>query len=1039
MALAAEMDGRIKIWMEELKKQIFIKLGDVRFEGWLTKERISYEEASKQEYKIMEPGTPWGGKWEYGWFRSEIILPQEAEGHRIYLRPDVGGEMLVWVNGHAAGSRDLQHDGITLTTCGKKGERFSLAAESYAGHGPRLENGGPCPPEQVAVPEPPQFQVKVGNPDFGIWNEEAFQLLMDVFTLYKLSQGLDKKSLRAMKLKEGLFQFTRIVDFELEPEERNETFKQARESLKPLLSCVNGSTTPELTVFGQSHLDLAWLWPWEETKRKCARTISTQIALSDEYEDYKFLLCEPPIMEELKKNYKELYERLLKKVKEGKFIPEGGMYIEPDTSLVSGESLIRQCLYGRKWFQEELGTDSVMVWLPDCFGFNGQLPQIMRGCGIRYFATQKIARALKGCDVFPYNIFWWEGIDGTRILTHFYKKNNARLDPLDVMTRWEEDRVQQENIETFIYPFGFGDGGGGATREMAEVALRIRDLEGMPKTRMESPVEFFKRLEEKGEIRESYKGELYLPWHRGTLTSQARIKRANRKMEQAIREGEMWNSLGTFINHVDNQKDNLETLWKFLLFNQFHDILPGTSITRVYEDALKDMEILKEKTGELIKEGRKKLTVKDKDGLIFFNSLSWEREELAELPVELEEYFKEKCAGVTVQISDGHFLVPVKVPSCGYTDVSSCRELSLSYLSVPEKRRCRAYQEGDSWILENQYIKAVINHLGQITSFIEKESKTEFVSGLCNEFHMYKDVNIEYDAWEIGSVYETLPVSLSQEATVEIVQTGPYMAAVKVERILHHSSLVQEIQLSFHSRRLDFVTQIDWKETHKLLKTSFSVDVMTDDAYEEIQFGYVKRPTHKNRRHDADRFEVCNHRYTALSEPGRTAAVLNDCKYGISTAKNCMELTLLKAPVWPDMHADKGNHQFTYSLYARSRDFSESGVIQEGMQLNNPISCERGGRGEREFFCISCDHAILETVKMAEDGEGDLILRLYEAAGKHGSCRLELGFAAQKAWKTTMEERLEEGTEISLEKEEGKTVLELSFSPFEIKTIRLRS
>ncbi len=278
-------------------------------------------------------------------------------------------------------------------------------AESYAGHGPRLEKGGPCPDFRTAVPEPPEFQVKVGDSDFGIWNEDAFQLLMDVFTLSKLSEGLDPKSLRAMKINQGLLEFTFTADFELDREGRNESFREARKKLAPLLSCVNGSTAPEFTIFGQSHLDLAWLWPWEETKRKCARTLSTQIALSDEYEDYKFLLCEPPIMENVKEHYPELYGRLLKKVEEGSFIPEGGMYVEPDTNLVSGESLIRQCLYGRKWFRKELGIESVMVWLPDCFGFNGQLPQIMKGCGIRYFATQKMARALKGCDVFPYNNF----------------------------------------------------------------------------------------------------------------------------------------------------------------------------------------------------------------------------------------------------------------------------------------------------------------------------------------------------------------------------------------------------------------------------------------------------------------------------------------------------------------------------------------------------------------------------------------------------------------------------------------------------------
>lgn len=1035
MELAAERDQRIKIWLEELKNHIFIKLGHIRLEGFTTKERLTYHEALTREFVPMPKGTPWGAKWEYGWFKAEVTLPPKAEGHRIFLRPEAGGEMLLWVNGKVAGSRDLQHNGITLTRCGKEGERFFIVAESYAGHGPRLENGGPCPAERVAVPEPPAEQTVVGDPDFGIWNEPAFQLLMDAFTLYRLYQGLDPRSLRAMKVREGLFRFTRTVDFELEPEKRNETFRRAREILKPLLSCVNGSTAPEFTVFGQSHLDLAWMWPWEETIRKCARTISTQIALSDEYEEYKFLLCEPPIMEAVKENYPQLYSRLLEKVREGKFIPEGGMYIEPDTNLPSGESLIRQCLYGRRWFREELGKESAMVWLPDCFGFSGQLPQIMKGCGIRYFSTQKLGRALKGCDVFPYNTFWWEGIDGSRILTHFYKKNNARMDPFDLITRWKEDRVQQEHMETFLFPFGFGDGGGGATREMVEIAGRLKDLEGVPRTRMEGPVEFFKKLEENGPIEEVYRGELYLAWHRGTYTSQAEIKKENRRSERALREAELWNSIGCFSGNAENRRESLESLWKILLFNQFHDILPGTSITRVCEEALKDFQEVKKGADQICREAGKELAGQEEGGLLVFNSLSWEREELAEFPEEISERFIQEGKLPVTQKVGNIVLAPVKVPSCGYTCAAAdCGKEAL----LSELECCRIYEEQGSFVLENAFIRAVVDGLGELTSLVERETGTEYVSGICNRLHMYQDVNVGYDAWEMSSFYQKLPVELEQKAVLRIAETGPLAVILEVERVLHDSPMTQQIILRCNSRRLDFVTGIDWKETHKLLKAAFPVNIRTDEALEEIQFGYVKRPTHQNRRYDADRFEVCNHRYTALTEPGRTAAVLNDCKYGISTNGNRMELTLLKAPVWPDMYADKGNHEFTYSFYVCSRDFADSGLIREAIQLNNPLTFGGMGTGEKEFFRLSADNVILETVKMAEDGKKHMILRLYEAAGKHTSCTLSAGFPVREAYETTMEENPEGGKRILLKKEKDRWGMEVDFAPFQIKTIRFQ-
>lgn len=1034
MQLAAEWDQRVNLWLEELKNQVFIRLGEVRFEGWVTKERLSYEEALKGDFAPMPRGTKWGAKWEYGWFKAELTLPKEAQGCRIFLHPEVGGEMLLWVNGKIAGSKDLKHTGITLTKNAALGQRFFIVAESYAGHGPRLEKGGPCPPEQTAVPEPPAFQAEVGDCNFGIWNEAAYQLLLDAYTLHQLYQGLDPKSLRAMKIRQGLMEFTKIADFELEPEERNQTFIRAREVLKPLLSCKNGSTAPVFTIIGQSHLDLAWMWPWEETRRKCARTISNQIALSDEYEDYKFFLCEPPIMENLKENYPELYGRLKKKVEEGRFIPEGGMYVESDTNLVSGESLVRQCIYGREWFRREMGTESLLVWLPDCFGFNGQLPQIMKGCGFCYFTTQKLSRALKGCDVFPYNTFWWEGIDGTRILTNFYKKNNARIDPLELINRWNHDRVQEENMETFLYPFGYGDGGGGATRDMVEIAGRLKDLEGAPRTRMESPVKFFERLKEQGNDWEVYRGELYLAWHRGTYTSQARMKKENRRTEEALREAELWNAVGAFTGKADKEAEHLKALWKTLLFNQFHDIIPGTSITRVYEEAYRDLEQVRKAAGKLCQKAQEGLLRGEEEGITVFNSLPRMREELVELSESMGASFMQNGRRLPIQRNGKKLLVPVKVPACGYASL------------MPEQGReeekqpffqegCRIFKNEEGFVLENSLIRALINNRGEVLRLEELKSGIQYGSGALNRLHLYQDVNVDYDAWELSSFYQELEIGLNETAEAVIAEEGPLEAALEVKRMIGASPMVQRICLRYNSARLDFITRIDWRETHRLLKTAFPVNIRAEEAIEEIPFGCIRRPTHRNRRYDADRFEVCNYRYTALSEPGRTAAVLNDCKYGISVNGNSMELTLLKSPVWPDMYADKGIQEFTYSFYVENKDFADSGVVWEAMALNYKLAPSLRGAGEKEYLRLSADDVMLEAAKLAEDGSGDMILRLYEAVGRHTLCTLSAAFPMSRALETTMEEQ--EGRALGLKQKEGRWEILLEFAPFEIKTIRL--
>ncbi len=478
MKLGRQWDERLKMWDEAFGRNLYTQLEETALSGFTTMEQLTLEQAAAGSFRPFPKGTQWGRKWEYGWFRTEVTMPEEAAGKRILLHLGPGPEMLVFVNGVEAGSIDKQHAMVELTGCAVPGQRFEIYAECYAGHGVRPESGGIFRRDDVTVPEPPGCQCVVGSSHFGIHNEEMAAAYADYHTLYELWKVLPDRDLRTMKIGEALQRFTFAADFEAKEPQRSDSVREAAKLLAPLLEKRNGDTVPEYTVFGQSHLDLAWLWPLEETKRKAARTYSNQVALMERYPDYKFLLCSPTVLEYLKKYYPGLYERVKEKVKTGQFVPEGAVYVESDTNLAGGESLVRQFVLGKRWFQRELGVDSRMTWLPDTFGFSGALPQIMKGCRVPYFATQKLLRCDPECEQFPYNVFWWEGIDGTRTLSHIYKKNNAVFHSGALRQRWEEDRNQKQDIDTFLFPFGYGDGGGGPTELMVETAERCRDLEG---------------------------------------------------------------------------------------------------------------------------------------------------------------------------------------------------------------------------------------------------------------------------------------------------------------------------------------------------------------------------------------------------------------------------------------------------------------------------------------------------------------------------------------------------------------------------------
>ena len=987
MNIGRQWTDRLRLWAEQFEKHYYTPCAALEMEYFPTMDALRYDEAVKGPFARADVGMKWGKKWEYGWFSTRIVIPEELSGKRVVFTLNTAEEMLVWINGVESGAIDKKHKYITLSRCAEAGATYEILAECYAGHGVRNEGAGPVAYGEQSVPEPPERQVTVGKSTFGVWNEELFQVAMDYLTLYSLVQKLPEKSLRTMKIVEGLKKFTYIADFEMPEPEMTASVVEAGKVLEPLMACKNGSTAPEYTVFGQSHLDLAWLWSVEETRRKSARTYSNQLQLMEEYDDYLFLLCEGQILAYLKELYPNVYARVREKIASGAFVPEGAMWVESDTNIPSGESLIRQFVWGKRWFREELGIDSKLAWMPDTFGFSAALPQIMKKCQIPYFATQKLVRQDPEAEPFPYNVFYWEGMDGSRVLSHLFKKNNAVFQAGDLITRWEEDRIQQENIDGLIFPFGYGDGGGGPTREMVEMARRCKDLEGAPRCRMESPVKFFERQQA---VENTYCGELYLAWHRGTLTSQAKTKRGIRKAEIALRQVEF--ALSRYMlggKSVEKRwTEEVKRLWEKLLFNQFHDVAPGTSIRRVHEQAERDLNEVLVGCETLLSEI---LGVPGAQPVVY-NHLGWDR----------------RIGGRVIGAQ-----------SCTVLNEYEHNKAKVRFVN----------DNGGYYELSNEKLICRVNQNGELTSVKRHGSDREFLSGAGNRFLLFKDVNTCYDAWELGSMYENVCVDLKGEVQVEVCEHADG-AALRVMRMIGHSPLCQMIILGHDALRLDFVTEIDWQEKHRMLKVAFPVNIYTKEAIEEVQFGYVKRPTHRSKQSDRDRYEVCNHRYTVLCDGAAGAAVLNDSKYGVNTVDGEIRLTLLKAPMMPDMYADRGKQVFAYSLCPFEGDFGSSEVLRQAVELNESVIL--GGEADEcgAIFVSDQKNIVVETIKPSDTEERALMVRVYEAMGRQTEVQFAVSDRVRRVLETDMLE--EHGVECPLD-----GTLQTTFGAFEIKTFLL--
>lgn len=1035
--MSAEWSGRLQHWLRTLKDDFYRPLGIISWEAFRTMEHLSPEEAMKGQFELVEPGFTWGKTWEYCWFRGKVVLPAEAEGKRIVmdLRPD--GESTLFVNGQEFGTYraswvSQKHHFIednVLSTVAAAGTEYEILMETYAGHYyPESPDGGcatgPVLPGAYQDPLEEGKRRTLGVCTFGIWNEDAYQLWMDADTLKQVLDKLDPNSLRAAKIAEALEKFTLVVDFEQDEAGRIASYRAGREALKPALEAKNGSTAPVFYAIGNAHIDLAWLWPMAETHRKTERTFAAQLRLLEEYPEYKYIQSQPAAYEMCRKYYPELFQRIKKAVKDGKWIAEGAMWVEPDTNMASGEALIRQLLYGKKYYKEEFGVDSQMLWLPDTFGYTAALPQILKSCGVRYLVTQKIFWSYNEGEQFPYHYFYWEGMDGSKITSFLPTSYTYRTDPSELISVWE-NRSQKRDLDAFLLPFGYGDGGGGPARDYLEYAEREKDLEGCPKVKQENPITFFKEMEKEGGPKHTYTGELYFSAHRGTYTSQAMVKQNNRRCELSMRELEFWSTLAALKGKA-YPAEAVERLWKEVLLHQFHDILPGSSIARVYQEAEKAFHAILDESHELTEKALQSLT-EGENGITVGNSLGFAYETVLELPESFAAGAKTKEGKEipTEKIGDKVY---------GLAELPAYGMVSL----VPAEEQTKAEDEvvltqvGETYVLENRQVKAVVDGKGEVISFVLKTSGREFAAEPLNRFHLYKDVPRLFDAWDIDSNYKEQEITAAEDVKVSVLQAGSLRGVLKVTGRISNSSFVQYIRLDAESTRLEFETVIDWKELHRLLKVAFPVRVFAENGINEMQFGYVERPTRRSRTYDKDRFEVCNHRYSALCDGAHGAAVLNDCKYGISMNENALELTLLRAAAAPEMHADNREHHFTYAFTAWEGSFADSDVVRQGYELNVKPVVANGTVNAFSMFGVEKNNVILESVKLAEDGSGDLILRLYESKKAAVHTALFTTLPVVQAWSCTMLEEKE--TELVVEDKS----ISLDFRAFEIKTLRLK-
>lgn len=1006
------------------------KLADIPVEMAETEEHFRTEpgRGTGLKWRKAPPGTRWGGEGVTAWFRGNVRLPPACAGSPVFAMAGTGGETLCIVDGEHRGVFDRNHPVVMMTARGSTGRIIRLALEAYSGH---YFPG--CGPDDQSGPVSRNCRT-FGGVQLVKARPDVIGFIHDLGILRQLADLLDENSLRRGRLTAELARVYATVD--AMPQETPEAswrpkLAAARKIMAPLLTVRNGPTTPWFGVIGHSHIDTAWLWTLAETRRKCARTFSSVLNLMEQYPEFMFLQSQPYQTEMIRRDYPGIFARIQKMVRAGRWEPNGAMWVEPDCNIPSGESFVRQLLAGQTATRGMFGYTSDTLWLPDVFGYSAALPQILRGAGVKYFCTTKIS--WNDTTRFPYDTFKWKGIDGSPLLVHF-NTMGATPEPGDLDNEWK--RVQHKDIQDRrFYAFGHGDGGGGPTAEMCESIRRVRNLEGCPRVRQMTISRFMKGIERDLPNLPEWSGELYMEGHRGTLTSIARVKRGNRKSELALREAEFLCTLAA-LEGARYPAAGLAAIWKTLLVNQFHDILPGSSIAAVNDEAVRAFDACISGASIISGAAARRLARKPSggagDSLLLLNSLSWDRKgelTLDQLPAGVVPVMPE-MKSQRVENVEGRRLLVVSGP-----DIPA-----LGGTLLPMKKG-RAGGES-SFRLEGNVVhtpSAIVtfDQIGRITSFFHKGSGRELVApgGALNSILIGEDIPSAWDSWDIDLDHK-LKIGVERRLiSRKVTADGPLQLRIRhLYKLGTGSTLTQDVVFHAICERVDFETAVDWNEKHRLLKAGFDISVMANAARHEIQYGHLERPTHQNLAQDRAKFEVAAHKWTDISENGFGVALLNDCKYGIGVDGSTLRLSLLKAGTHPDPRGDRGRHLMTYSMLPHACAFSVEAVVRPAYELNIPVTAVVAGAGTKaraSLLTLDGPGVIVESVKWAEKA-GGFVVRLYEAGGTGCIVKVRFGVPVRSVSETNLLE--EQPRRLALK----NAAVSLPMRAFEIKTLLCR-
>ena len=982
-------------------------------------------------------GEMWGGPEVTGFFRKMVTIPESHAGPDTIL--DIfmdGGETQLSIDGQPWQGLDWHRSIIPLGGFAEAGREIELSMEAFIVNYPYDDR-------RHDARERHRFErarlLKIDR------EVEAFlvdaRLVLDAYLSYWNS---DSNFELEEFLRHHLEAACRAIGPQISSltEARAAAIRAQKILQEQIFESEVYRSVGQINIHAHSHLDIIYLWPIKETFRKNCRTITNQLSLMREFPAYRFSYSQPFLYEKLKELYPKVFEEVRQRVKEGRWEVIGAMYVEPDGNLLGPESLVRQIMFGKRFIQEEFGIEAETCWLVDVFGVMYTLPQILRKSGIKYFTTAKL-NIWNDTNEFPYDSFRWRGPDGSEVLAHFPPTHFAQNLEFDNLRRHWRDYREKQTAGENLFIYGYGDGGGGPTREMVATGLRTQSFPGLPETKLESAEVFFRRLEQKADQLPVWDDELYLEAHRGTYTTKANLKRLNRKAELLYRDAEILSSMA-WLYGGPRVQEWINQGWKLLLLNQFHDTLPGTHKPDGVPDILQDYQMVFQ-IGEEVCNNAITFLVQNlsddstaKNDLLIINTLSWERAPLISIDHQPQIHGIYTADGKTypVQHYGGcSWLRVPQTPSFGWTVAK------FDETTSPNLQETAVFNDN---IIKTDLYEIELASDGNLGRIYDKFNGHEVISAPGNLFQVFEDdPGGKFGAWDIAYHFEEYQYPVCQIEPWQLAANGPIFAVFKSKWQVLNSVIEQEIWLYADNARIDFRTRLEWRDSKKLLKVAFPLNVRTRRATYDLPFGHIERATHQNTTWEQAKFEVCGHKWADLSEGDYGVALLNDCKYGYDAHENVLRLSLLRSPVHPDPQSDIGTHEFTYSLLPHAGNWRQALVDRYAYEMNIPakvveinqsnISSKTTIPDVNTLLNIDSTSLIVETLKQAEDGKG-VVLRTFDSHGCHKNVLFRTALNLKKVCETDLLEENLRATSL-----QNSNSFAIGYSPYEIKTYRIEA